>query len=84
MGAPLGLFSLVTLAAKEYLQQGKLPTRQAAWYAKPLPTFVDTLALVRQQLWPVSGFHLSPNRPDVVIIPRPLLACLTETLAFAA
>ncbi|MBI2941904.1 MAG: hypothetical protein HYY04_15860 [Chloroflexi bacterium] len=82
--ALLGLFSLVTLSAKEFLQQGRLPIRQAAWYAKPMPTFVDTLALVRQQLWPVAGFHLSPNRPDVVIIPRPLLERLTETLAFAA
>ncbi len=82
--ALLGLFSLVTLAAREFLQQGKLPTRQAAWYAKPLPTFVDTLALVRQQLWPVAGFHLSPNRPDVAIIPRPLLERRTETLAFPA
>ena len=82
--ALLGLFSLVTLAAKEFIQQGELPTRQTAWYAKPTPTFADTLALVRQHLWPVTGFLLSPIRPDVVVIPRPLLERLTETLAFAA
>ncbi len=81
--ALLGLFSLVTLCAKEFLCHNPLPTRQSAWYAKPLPTFADTLALVRQQLWPVA-FCLSPNQPDVVQIPRPLLERLTETLAFVA
>ena len=25
--------------------------RRAAWYDKPLPTFVDAIALVRRQLW---------------------------------
>ncbi len=81
--ALLGLFSLVTLCAKESLCHNPLPTRQSAWYAKPLPTFADTLALVRQQLWPVA-FHLSSEQPDVVQIPRPLLERLTETLAFVA
>jgi len=37
--ALLGLFSLVTLLAHCSTRQGKLPIRQAAWYAKPLPTF---------------------------------------------
>jgi len=79
----LGLFSLVTLCAKGLLRHDPLPTRQTAWYAKPLPTFADTLALVRQHLWPVT-FHLSPDQPDIVQIPRPLLERLSETLAFVA
>ncbi|MBV8883486.1 MAG: hypothetical protein JO235_05725 [Chroococcidiopsidaceae cyanobacterium CP_BM_RX_35] len=41
----LGLFSFVTLLTNQW--QPKLPLRQAAWYFKPLPTFVDALALVR-------------------------------------
>ena len=81
--ALLGLFSLVTLCAKGLLRHDPLPTRQTAWYAKPLPTFADTLALVRQHLWPVT-FHLSPDQPDIVQIPRPLLERLSETLAFVA
>lgn len=47
----LGLFSLVTVLAQQHVRQGKLPIRQAAWYVKPRPTFVDALAVVRQHLW---------------------------------
>lgn len=82
--ALLGLFSLVTLFAHEFLQGRPLPTRQAAWYAKDAPTFVDTLALVRQRLWSVPLSSTSPEEPDMVIIPRALLERLTDTLAFAA
>ncbi len=82
--ALLGLFSLVTLFAHQLLQGQALPVRQAAWYSKPLPTFVDALALVRQQLWPVTFSYLSPPQPEMVQIPRALLDRLTDTLAFAA
>ena len=82
--ALLGLFSLVTLFAHQLLQGQALPVRQAAWYTKPLPTFVDTLALVRQHLWPVTFSYLSPPQPQMVQIPRALLARMTDTLAFAA
>jgi len=82
--ALLGLFSLVTLFAHQLLQGAALPVRQAAWYTKAAPTFGDTLALVRQQLWPVSLSYLSPVNADVVEIPRALLTRLTDTLAFAA
>src|SRR6266498_1138254 len=82
--ALLGLFSLVTLFAHQLLQGQALPVRQAAWYSKPLPTFVDALALVRQQLWPVTFSYLSPSQPEMVQIPRALLDRMTDTLAFAA
>jgi hypothetical protein len=82
--ALLGLFSLVTLFAQALLQGQPLPVRRAAWYAKELPTFSDTLAFVRQQLWPVSISYLSPSRPDLVEIPRSLIHRLTDTLAYAA
>src|SRR5258707_8950394 len=68
--ALLGLFSLITLFAHELLQGQAVATRQAAWYQKSLPTFSDTLAFVRHQLWPISISWLSPARPDVVIIPK--------------
>jgi DDE superfamily endonuclease len=82
--ALLALFSLVTLVAHQLLQGQELPVRQAAWYQKSVPTFSDTLAFVRQQLWPVSISWLSPAKPDVVIIPKALFERLTDTLAFAA
>ena len=63
--ALLGLFSLVTLLANTHAYQGKIPVRQAAWYCKPLPTFSDALALVRQELWQHRYFQLSHKRLDV-------------------
>ena len=82
--ALLGLFSLVTLFAHARLDDQPLPVRQAAWYAKPTPTFSDTLAFVRQLLWPVTVFSTSPSSDEVVEIPRALFDRLTHTLAFAA
>jgi hypothetical protein len=82
--ALLGLFSLVTLFAHQLLQGNDLAARGAAWYHKPLPTFSDTLALVRQRLWPVSISWMSPTKDDVVIIPKALFDRLTDTLAYAA
>ena len=82
--ALLGLFSLVTLFAHQLLDGKELNARQAAWYAKRVPTFSDTLALVRQHLWRVEGFWMSPAEADVVKIPRAFLDRLTDTLAFAA
>jgi hypothetical protein len=79
-----GLFSLVTLFAHALLRGQALPVRRAAWYAKELPTFSDTLAFVRQQLWPVPISYLSPPQPDLVEIPRSLFHRLTDTLAYAA
>ena len=82
--ALLALFSLVTLCAYHLVGEGAPPTRQAAWYPKPRPTFADTLALVRQRLWPVALFELSPSETDMVKIPRAVFACFTTTLAYAA
>lgn len=79
-----GLFSLVTIFAHQFLQGQSLPVRQATWYTKALPTFSETLALVRQHLWPVTLSSLSPAKPDMGEIPRALFERLTETLAFAA
>jgi hypothetical protein len=82
--ALLGLFSLVTLFAHHLLQGQQPSTRQAAWYTKEVPTFSDTLAYVRQHLWPVNIIWMSPSDTDVIQIPRALFVRLTDTLAFAA
>lgn len=62
--ALLGLFSLVTLFAHRHVRRGKLPIRQAAWYAKPRPTFSDALAVVRRQLWQQWCFAPSEANPE--------------------
>jgi len=80
----LGLFSLITVFAHQLLQGQELAVRQAAWYQKTLPTFSDTLALVRCHLWSASISWMSGAKDDVVIIPKALFERLTDTLAFAA
>ena len=82
--ALLGLFSLVTLFAHHFLDGQAFPVRQAAWYAKALPTFSDTLAYVRQHLWPTSFFSMSSSQADTVQIPRVLFERMVDTLAFTA
>jgi len=80
--ALLGLFSLVTLMVHHLLQGTNLPARQAAWYQKATPSFSDALAFLRLQLWPARIIWRSSTKPDMVEIPRGLLDCLTDTLAF--
>jgi len=72
------------LFAQALLDGKPLSVRHATRYIKALPTFADTLAFVRQQLWPVTLFCMSPAKPDLVEIPRALFERLTDTLAFAA
>jgi hypothetical protein len=82
--ALVGLFSLVTLLAHQVLQEHAVAVRSAAWYTKTVPTFADTLALVRQQLWPVQISWMLTAEPDMVTIPTALFDRLMDTLAFAA
>jgi hypothetical protein len=82
--ALLGLFSIVMLMAGQLAQEHALPVRQAAWYRKSLPTFVDAIAIVRQHLWTLTHFSMSPAKSDMVAIPCTLLNRLTETLCYAA
>jgi hypothetical protein len=82
--ALLGLFSLVTIFAQQLLEEQAFPVRQAAWYTKALPTFSDTLAFVRQHLWPSCFFARSSSQHEVIEIPRALFDRLVDTLAFTA
>jgi len=82
--ALLALFSLVTIFAHQLLGEQPFPIRQAAWYSKALPTFSDTLAFVRQHLWPSAFFSVSSREDDTVQIPRALFDRFVDTLAFAA
>jgi hypothetical protein len=83
--ALLGLFSWITLAAHVLQDQFSFPIRKAAWYSKVLPTFSDTIALVRSYLWPRSHiFRLSSVEPDIVKMPRSLALRLVDTLCYAA
>ncbi|MGB8644988.1 MAG: transposase [Anaerolineae bacterium] len=78
--ALFGLFSLVTLLAHQHATQNALPVRQTAWYAKPVPTFSDALAAVRQHLWSDPGFLLSLFKVDIAKVPALLASCMTQAL----
>ncbi len=79
----LGRFSLVLLLAYR-LSPTRLPTRQAAWYAKSAPTFADAVALVRRQLWaelnaPAALQTAPMGNPSALV-----LEMLIETACYAA
>lgn len=80
----LGLFSLVTVLAHSLLTRHDLSIPTTAWYPKPRPTFADALALVRSCLWAHLAFQLSAENADMVKVPRVLLECFNDLLAYAA
>jgi hypothetical protein len=80
----LALFSIVTLLANDLHQRRKLSLRSSAWYRKTQPTFSDTIAAVRQQLWSSPPFTRSPKKRDQIKIPRLFFKHLTEVLCYAA
>jgi DDE superfamily endonuclease len=82
--ALLGLFSLITLFAHRRMAPSTEAVWRAAWYRKPHPTFSDTLALVRQELWANATFYGSPAQSDTVKVPRAYLERLTDAVCYAA
>src|SRR5215211_2641385 len=84
--ALLGLFSLVTLFAHQYIAyKSANPVRGAAWYDKQRPTFSDALALVRKELWAREAtFCRSLAETDAVKVPRALMERLTDAVCYTA
>lgn len=80
----LGLFSFVTLLTDRLLTTDQCPTRTAAWYAKPTPTFSDAMALVRRHLWLSATFYTPIPDPLVQKVPPWLVERLLDTLCYAA
>jgi hypothetical protein len=59
--------------------------REAAWYHKTHPTFADTLALVRKELWAQEEtFCGSLADTDTIKVPRAFMERLTGALCYAA
>ena len=80
----LGLFSLVTLLANRLVRNGNLPMRQAAWYTKTAPTFIDARAAVRAHWWRAIGFSTSCCERDIIKVPRSVFRRLHEAACYAA
>ena len=75
----LGLFSLVTLLAAQLTPRTRRAAATSAWYRKQRPTFSDTLAAVRREIWREQGFVTSRKASDV----RKLRAALRDGIAYA-
>ncbi len=80
----LGLYSLITLLAHEWIAQQPLPVRTAAWYPKEDATFADAIAFVRRTIWGRLNCMRSTSDPDWVLIPRRSAEQLMDTLCYAA
>jgi hypothetical protein len=79
----MGLFSWVTLLANQSQVDGHLPVRQAAWYAKAIPTFSDAIAHVRRRIWIHWGFCMSVFAPDIQKSHPDLLKRLFEAVCYS-
>ncbi len=83
--ALLGLFSWLILVAHDLRRRRPLRPRQAAWYAKSVPTFADVLAEIRHDLWTQAlPFSLSPATPDIQKLPQPPPEPLLAALCYSA
>ena len=82
--ALMGLFSLVCLMALRLVGEGKMPVRQAAWYAKKDATFSDVLAFVRRAIWAGKYFVNSKSGGDRLELSCRDLDALLDQLAAAA
>ena len=76
--------SLVTVLAWCFCPSGHIPLEATAWYHKSEATFVDCLAVVRQQIWRVRYLVNSAPQADFVQLPREAFDLLCNDLPLAA
>jgi len=81
--ALFGLFSIITLLAHQSQISGKLSIRRASWYAMPLPTFSDAIALVRRQIWTHWSFCMFSLTGDMQISHPDLLKRLLDAVCYS-
>jgi len=82
--ALFGLFSLITVFAHHLATQGHVLARRTAWYAKPLPTFSDAIAAVRQVLWRCPTFHASEINQHIAKLPQAIFARFADALCYSS
>jgi hypothetical protein len=80
----LALFSIVTLLAARLGHRARLRVSTAAWYHKEHPTFADTLAAVRRQVWCEQGLLTSRRPPETAKLPPALREGIAYALCYAA
>jgi hypothetical protein len=75
----LGMFSVVALLATRLGGRARLHVSATAWYRKRRPTFSDTLAAVRRQIWTEQGLAISRHSAE----PTKLRPALREGITYA-
>jgi DDE superfamily endonuclease len=80
----LGLFSVVTLLATRLGHHARLQVADATWYRKRRPTFSDTLAAVRRQIWAEQGLLTSRHAAEAAKLRPALREGITYALCHAA
>ena len=80
----LGLFSLVTLLGRQLTPHARQAAATSAWYRKQRPTFSDTLAAVRREIWREQGFVTSRSTADMTKLHPALQSAITYALCHAA
>ncbi len=80
----LGLFSLVTLLGRQLTPHARRATATSAWYRKQRPTFSDTLAAVRREIWREQGFVTCSRTANMTKLRPALQSAITYALCHAA
>ena len=80
----LGLFSIVALLAARLDCRARLRISSSAWYRKPRPTFADTLAAVRRQIWIEQGLVTSRHSAETAKLPPAFREGIAYALCYAA
>jgi hypothetical protein len=78
----LALYSMVALFGQALYPTGQIPVAQAAWYPKRCATFSDGLSAVRRALWHNFDYCISPDHPDMQLIPQTDLARLAYAVCY--
>ena len=82
--ALFALFSIVTVLADQLQKHQPFTLSKTRWYQKPLPTFADALALVRQRLRQLKTFQMSIDEPEMIKVPIDLFDTWSDLLCYAA
>ena len=80
----LGLFSVVALLGARLDRQARIKISVSAWYQKQRPTFADTLAAVRREIWSEQGFVMSRPTADTARLAPALREGIANALCHAA
>jgi hypothetical protein len=80
----LGLFSIVALLADRLSAPTRRAVSTAAWYRKQRPTFADTLAAVRREIWDAQGFSMSRVGSQTRKLAQRLREGISYALCYAA